>query len=491
MSLATALRHRWWLAGLVFLLAWAGAGAWLWLRAAPVTPPMPAGIQEVEVQSAIENARHLVLKNPDSAQAWGDLGLLLLAHQFDRDADFCLAQAARLAPKDPMWPYARASIASKNEPQQVVPLLRQATEAGATWPDQMRSVLGLALAEALLAQGELDEAEALCQQELQRSPRHPRVALGLGMIAAARGNREAATEFLSRARESPFARKKATVRLAALARTRGDIAAADAYELEIAQTPFDPPWPDPLRDALAQMEVGRRARDRLVARLEQEGRYAEAAQLYLEQLAKQPTLEAYVGAGLNLSRLKNYDKALPLLRKAAQLDPNSAHAHYPLALALFDRAERALRRWRLSLFGADTASAGCDPLGNGPLQSAAALFPGRIELTPPADPIKAWFTEAREHAQRAAELEPEHADAYLFWGLALKHRGEPQAAIAPLKKGVACRPTSLELQLALGEVLLDNGQLPEASTHLELAHRLDPNDPRVAQALQRLRRMKC
>ena len=488
MTLVTALRQRWWLAALVFLLAWAGAGAWLWLRAEPVTPPMPAGIQEVEVQTAIDNARRLVLKNPDSGQAWGDLGLLLLAHQFDIDADFCLAQASRLAPKDPMWPYARASIASKREPDQVVPLLRQAQEAGATWPDHMRSVLGLTLAEALLAQGNLDEAELLYQHEQQHSPRHPRVALGLGLIAAARGKPEAATEYLSSARESPFARKKATVRLAALARSRGDTAAADAYELEIARTPFDPPWPDPLRDALAQLEVGRRAHDRLAARLEQEARYAEAAKLYLDQLAREPTLEAYVGAGLNLSRLKDYDKALPLLRKAVQLDPNSAQSHFPLALVLFDRAERALRAWRFAMLAATTASMAAS--APGPLPAGAALFPGRIELPGPSGPIHAWFTEALEHAKRAAELKPDHADAYLFWGLALKHLGDPGAACAPLRQGLTYYPTGFELRLALGEALLGSGQLEEAQTQLEQARRLDPSDPRPAQALQRLRRTR-
>ena len=484
-------RHRFWLTGAACLLAaWAGIGAWLWFRATPVTPPMPAGIQEAEVERAIEEARRQVLSKRDSAEAWGHLGLLLLAHQFDREADFCFTQAARLDPKVPMWPYARASIAVKRDPEQVVPLLRQAEAVGEAWPDDARAVLGLALAEVLLEQGNLDEAEEHFRQEQSRTPGHARAALGLGLIAAARGNKQAAQEFLTSARANVFARKRATVRLASLARASGDKAAADAFELEVAEWPADPPWPDPLRDTLARLEVGRRARARMAAMLEQQYKHAEAAQLYLQQLQEQPTLEAYVGAGLNLARLKDYDRALPLLRKAVQLDPDSANSHYPLALVLFGRAERALQATRFSLLAATTAAASSPALGQDPFLAASALFPGRIELAPPVGPVKEWFQEAIAHAQRAAELRPDHAEAYLFWGLALKHLGNPAAAVTPLKKGVACRPTSFELQLGLGEVLLETGQAHEAQTHLELAQRLDANDSRVAQALVRLRRMK-
>ena len=42
--------------------------------------------------------------------------------------------------------------------------------------------------------------------------------------------------------------------------------------------------------------------------------------------------------------------------------------------------------------------------------------------------------------------------AYLFWGLALKYLGKSKEALTPLRRGVACRPEELELQLALGRL---------------------------------------
>ncbi|HEY7156296.1 MAG TPA: tetratricopeptide repeat protein, partial [Gemmataceae bacterium] len=83
-----------------------------------------------------------------------------------------------------------------------------------------------------------------------------------------------------------------------------------------------------------------------------------------------------------------------------------------------------------------------------------------------------------------------HALAYLFWGLALKHLGDSEAAVAPLRRGVACRPEMFQLQLALGEALLESGQRREAETYLENARYLDPKDSRLLQALERLRGKK-
>jgi predicted Zn-dependent protease len=70
------------------------------------------------------------------------------------------------------------------------------------------------------------------------------------------------------------------------------------------------------------------------------------------------------------------------------------------------------------------------------------------------------------------------------------HRGEAAAAVEPLMKGVACRPEVFNLQLALGEALLEAKRLPEAATHLKNAQKLDPKDPRPGQALERLRKRK-
>jgi Flp pilus assembly protein TadD len=170
---------------------------------------MPAGIQEEEVRRAIDQARHQVLDQPHAADAWGHLGKVLLAHLFSDEADFCFAQAARLDPANRLWPYARGLIVVKTAPEKGVPLLRQAIAGGGA-PSEERAAMSMQLAEVLLENGDLDEAETLFRQEQEVVPNSPRATFGLGLIARARGDEAAAARLLLVARRSPFARKKAT-----------------------------------------------------------------------------------------------------------------------------------------------------------------------------------------------------------------------------------------------------------------------------------------
>jgi tetratricopeptide (TPR) repeat protein len=449
MSAPVAGRGRRLLAGAgLLLLAGAALLGWRWTRQTPLQPPMPAGVGDAEIRAALQSARQEVLKAPASADAWGRLGMVLLAHLFDREADRCFAEAARLDPADARWPYGRALLALKLRPDEAVGLLRQAVAAQA--PERDLAAMRMQLAEALLERGEAAEAEALFAAERQQRPGDARAAYGWALAVLARGDRAAARPALEAARRSPYARKKAAARLAAVAWAARDFAAAARLEKEADALPDDPAWPDPLLDAVVLLQVGARGRQWRLSELERQEKYEEAANEYLRQVEEHPTAPACVGAGVNLARLRDYDRAIPLLRRAVRLDPESAQAHYTLALTLYTVAEREG-------------------------QTAAE-----------AQPVRQGFTEALDHARRAAGLKPDHAQAYLFWGLCLKRLGRPAEAVAPLEKGVACNPNHFELQLALGEVLGQAGRPAEARTHLENARSLDPADPRPARALARM-----
>jgi tetratricopeptide (TPR) repeat protein len=469
------------------LLVAAVGAAWWWFRPEPVTPPLPAGIEERDVRQAIEEARHQVLAEPDSADAWGHLGLVLMAHLFAEEADFCFAQAVQRAPSDARWPYGRGLIALKREPDKALPYFRQAAALADHLSADTRSAIHLQLADVLLEREQFDEAVALFRQEQRQRQDNPRAAMGLGLIAAMHNDDQAATKNFTIARESPFAFKKASAQLAALARGRNDLVAADTFEKETAQAPDDPPWPDPLLDEMIRLQVGRRGRERRAAYLEQHGHYKEAADLYLQQIEEQPTARAYVGAGIGLARLRQYDRAFPLLRKAVEMAPESAHAQYSLGLALFSRAER---EWQFVVLPASAASmVGFlgSPLTPEPPFAASALALERTVLAFGAPHFREWLSDAVKHTRLAAQLRPTHSKSYLFWGLSLKYLNEPAAAIEPLRKGIQCNPSDFELQFALGEVLLATGQRQEAATHFDNASRLRPSDARAAQALERLR----
>jgi tetratricopeptide (TPR) repeat protein len=436
------------LVALVAVLAAAAAYLW-WPQPAPPAPPLPPGIEDPEVLEVIETARRHVVERPRSAGTWGRLGLVTLAQQFDREADVCFAEAARLDPADPRWAYARGYIATKRQPEAALPLLRQASANAGAFPEY-QAAINLRLAELLLERGDLDEAEKVFRAELDRDRQNARAVMGLAMVALARGDDSAAGRFLRIARTSPNARKHATAELAALARRQGDPAGAAALEAETANLPADVVWPDRLLEEIAELHVGERGWRRRLDRLQAEDRYAEAAELCLERVKKHPSAEAYMNAGINFARLRDYDRALPLLEAAVRLEPDHSHTHYSLALAVFARAERQRHE-----------------VGDSPQ-------------------VRAWFEQALKHARLAAEIRPTHARAYLFWGLALKYLGDPAGAVAPLRRGAALATDNFDLQLALGEVLLDTGRPDEARTHLDNARRLNRDDPRPARALARL-----
>jgi tetratricopeptide (TPR) repeat protein len=239
-------RRRWVLAGaaVVVLVAGGAVGAWWWRLPAAAEPPMPGDIPEAEIRQAIENARRDVLDKPHSADAWGKLGMTLLAHEYDAEADRCFAEANRLDAHNARWTYARAQIALKHNPDNAVPFLRQAVAASDSWQEAAGEVR-MQLAETLLARGESGEAEQILLNELGREPCGVRAAFNLGLLATMRDNGSAAIEYLTAAQAIPFARKKATAQLASLARASGDNDRATAYEKKLATLPDDSPWPDP------------------------------------------------------------------------------------------------------------------------------------------------------------------------------------------------------------------------------------------------------
>ena len=207
-------RSSWLFLGVV--LAGSAAAIW-WLVRSPeptVEPPIPSGIEEIEVINALQRKQAEVQANPKSADAWGEYGMLLIAQLFDREAEFCFARASQLNPNDPRWSYTRGHIALKKDPPNAQLYLSQAIAT--TGPgDEYRHIAKLLLAEWLSEIGELDRAAELYNQELGPPPGQPRAVYGLAMIASRRGDEKTATQLWSSLLSNEYAKKQANVHLAA------------------------------------------------------------------------------------------------------------------------------------------------------------------------------------------------------------------------------------------------------------------------------------
>ena len=104
-----------------------------WVLLTPTVPPPPTipldGVEKA-VADAITSARNQVEEQPRAAEAWGQLGQVLLAHNFNRQADQCFAQAEKLDGTQPHWPYYQGLLAANDDHRLALYHLRRAVDPG-------------------------------------------------------------------------------------------------------------------------------------------------------------------------------------------------------------------------------------------------------------------------------------------------------------------------------------------------------------------------
>jgi len=158
-------------------------------------------------------------------------------------------------------------------------------------------------------------------------------------------------------------------------------------------------------------------------------------------------------AGVEAASLGRMEEALAAYRKALELDPEFARAHFALGCALIPSASLAV--------GATTE----DP---DPARRAVKIGMNRSVLE-----------EGIAHLRRATELEPENAE-FLYWlGRALHVDDRDAQAIAALERALALDPEHGQAEKRLGLIYLDQGETQGAERHLTAALALLPEDAGV------------
>ena len=430
----------WGVAAAILLAAvvW-GALTWGRLRRTPgevadipvLTEPPPldlGGVVEPDplVNQAIEAARQQVVGSPRSDDAWGRLGMVLRAHGAEAGAsNVCFEQAGRLDPMQPRWPHLHGTALLASNPDAAISTLQRAADLcgeGANAIDAPR----VKLAEALMARGRMDEAEAHFQSLLRVHPDHPRARLGMGRLLHLRNDEDGAREHLTRAAADPYTRKAAALLMAEVLHHKGEREQAEKQLAAARSLPDDPPWPDTFEQEVERVQLGRKRSLSVALALMRGGRMKEAITLLEQTLAHYPDSErALLLLGLAHSKERNFPAAEKLLRQAAAQSPDAPRVQFNLGICLAGQD-----RWR----------------------------------------------EAAECYEKAAQLMPDDAESYYELGVCRFRMGDASGAEQALRAAIHCRPIYASAHRQLGELLAKGGRRAEAVDHLQQAVRLNPRD---------------
>jgi adenylate cyclase len=168
-----------------------------------------------------------------------------------------------------------------------------------------------------------------------------------------------------------------------------------------------------------------------VGRLESPGKSAE----YFQQaISKDPNYApAYVGLAISYPPGAGHEKALPMIKKALQLDDTLAEAHAALAAYL-------------------------------------------------EDTNRDWAGAEREYL-RALELDPGNARAHHWYSMFLLEMGRLEEALAENRHAVQLHPTGRFVNAALAVKLIDLGRYGEAVAQAKACLEMDTNSPNAHFAL--------
>jgi tetratricopeptide (TPR) repeat protein len=380
----------------------------------------------------ISGARTAVVQTPRSAEAWGRLGKVLLAHEFSDEARACFAQAEALDPREPRWPYHQGTILSQGEPDAAIPKLQRAVEGCGNDPDAPR----LRLAEILLAQGRPGEAGDQWQHLLRRDPAHAQAHLGLARLAYQQGNLEQTMAHLNFALNGSRTRKAAHFLLAEVHARRGDKEAAELESRRAAALPDDEAWPDRFDEEVKQLGTGRQVFLARADRLMRQGKVAEA---------------------------------IALLQQTVKDYPDSSGGWLLLGTALLARQD---------LGGAEEALRTASRLASDSVE--IAFYLGNVRF------LRNDHREAAAYFQQAVQRKPDFALAHYNLGQCLMRLGDRDGAIAAFRAAVRCKPDYADAHALLGDLLLQTGHRAEALAHLRDAAQLDPGNPRTKKLLEQL-----
>jgi tetratricopeptide (TPR) repeat protein len=384
-----------------------------------------------------ERSRALVSKlaNPvtpsrELAEAFGDVGNLLLAANELDAAEAYYLHAEALAPTDMRWPYFLGHVyLSRSDGARAIASFERAR---ALQPGDPATLVWLG--NAYLDQGQPDAADASFAQALSVQPRMVAALFGSGRAALARRDYARAVDRFEQALAADPRASMVHYPLGLAYRGLGDIVKAEAHLQQRGGVEVGPP--DPLMVSLRGLLRGSVNEEEQGIRALDAGDYQAAVEHFRRGLALAPdnaSLRHKLGTALSLTG--DTRGAFEQFSETLRRSPGFAQAHYSLGVLL--ASERR-------------------------------------------------YQEAAGHFTTAVREEPNYVDARLRLGEMLQRMGQPDAALVQYESVIGIDPRVADARLGSAMALAQMQRFDEARQRLRQGQSLYPNRPEFGEALARL-----
>ena len=409
----------------------------------PVSLPDLEGMHE-SVQAQLRDAHRALESGASSrprefADAYGRLGMLLMAGEYFDAAEACLLNARRLAPERFRWAYYLAHLYERRGD------LEEAAEAFERAHDQRPGDFPTLfwLIDVNVDLGRWDAVEPLLEQARALRSGSEAVQFQLGRAAAAAGDHAAAVEHLEAVLRQNPAATIVHYPLGMAYRGLGDLEKARDHLDQsggrvgrsfVAGVGIN--LPDPLMDDLRTALRSPQRHRTMALQAAANGDREEAVRQFRYALELEPgDADLQLSLGMALNRAGRAREAVVELEAALRLDPRSAQAHYVIGTIL----ERAGR--------------GADAIGR--------------------------YAAAAERAPESIEAHLRLADAY-------SRAARMDEALSHYQRMLAFVPDSIAGRFGEAMALARLGRHREARGRFAAAHERHPDQPAFANALARL-----
>ncbi len=329
--------------------------------------------------------------------AYGELGLILMAAEHYEAAASCYLNAQALVPNAMRWPYYLGHLYRKNgDGAKAAEFFTRAVELR---PTDVATLIWLG--ETYLDQSRPEAAELTFIQALSLEPRSAAALSGVGRAAFARQDAARAVEYLERALSVDGRASSLHYPLAMAYRRLGELDKADAHLRQRGNGTLRAP--DPLMEEYAGLLHSTQAYEARGLRALENGRWAAAEKLFrtgLELAPDDPALRHRLATALFMAG--DARGAVEQFEETLRRSPAFAKAHFGLGmvLALSDRPEEAAERFAAAVkYRPDYLEARVG-------LADALRVTGRVE-------------ESLPHYQQVVSTDPGFAEAWIGFSMAL------------------------------------------------------------------------